>query len=361
MTEAWIAFETEIGRGSGHLRLIDGQAWTLLTTLDELKGHEQGARAAPPQGRRSTAPTPSGETWLETRERRGRRARPHDAAVRGDHRRGTGRDRARRAAAPAAGPDDHRRAQRAPRRLMAQALQVAVPARSGLVRPSAVREVPAELAGVLAQGQDRRLARDVHAGDGAQLLELHDRERARYDEDAGEWISSSNGTAEEITLRPKQLVLATGMSGRPYTPRFPGLDIFKGDQHHSSAHPGPDAYARQAGGRGRLQQLGARHLRRAVGARRRRDDGAAVLHPHRPLRHADGGRARRAVLRGGGRRRGDHREGRPDLRLASLPDHGRAPDPGLRARSASATPTSTSGWSGPASSTTGARTARACS
>ena len=45
------------------------------------------------------------------------------------------------------------------------------------------------------------------------------------------------------TLRPKQLVLATGMSGKPNIPDLPGQDVFRGDQHHSSAHPGPDAYA----------------------------------------------------------------------------------------------------------------------
>ena len=26
-------------------------------------------------------------------------------------------------------------------------------------------------------------------------------------------------------------------------PEIPGMDVFKGDQHHSSQHPGPDAYA----------------------------------------------------------------------------------------------------------------------
>src|SRR3954454_21946370 len=46
----------------------------------------------------------------------------------------------------------------------------------------------------------------------------------------------------EITLSPKQLVLATGMSGKPNVPQFEGMDLFKGDQHHSSQHPGPDAY-----------------------------------------------------------------------------------------------------------------------
>ncbi|MBO0820394.1 MAG: nuclear transport factor 2 family protein, partial [Nocardiopsaceae bacterium] len=40
---AWIAFETRVGRGSGLLRLVDGKAFTLLTTLDELKGHAEPA------------------------------------------------------------------------------------------------------------------------------------------------------------------------------------------------------------------------------------------------------------------------------------------------------------------------------
>jgi putative flavoprotein involved in K+ transport len=37
-------------------------------------------------------------------------------------------------------------------------------------------------------------------------------------------------------------VLATGMSGKPNVPTLPGQDVFRGDQHHSSAHPGPDGY-----------------------------------------------------------------------------------------------------------------------
>jgi putative flavoprotein involved in K+ transport len=47
---------------------------------------------------------------------------------------------------------------------------------------------------------------------------------------------------QRVTLRPKQLVLATGMSGKPNLPKFKGMERFKGDQHHSSKHPGPDAY-----------------------------------------------------------------------------------------------------------------------
>ena len=36
-------FETRLGRGIGHLRLREGRAWTLLTALRELKGHEEAA------------------------------------------------------------------------------------------------------------------------------------------------------------------------------------------------------------------------------------------------------------------------------------------------------------------------------
>ena len=88
---------------------------------------------------------------------------------------------------------------------------------------------------------------------------------ARYDEEAQEWMVVVERDGDEMTLRPKQLVMATGMSGKPNTPEIPGMDVFRGDQHHSSQHPGPDAYG-QEGGRDRLEQLRPRHLRRALGA-----------------------------------------------------------------------------------------------
>ena len=50
VTSAWIAFETAVGRGVGHLRLREDQAWTLLTTLQELKGHEERKGARRPRG-----------------------------------------------------------------------------------------------------------------------------------------------------------------------------------------------------------------------------------------------------------------------------------------------------------------------
>ena len=105
---------------------------------------------------------------------------------------------------------------------------------------------------------------------------------------------------EPITLRPKQLVLATGMSGKPNVPRIKGMDMFTGDQHHSSRHPGPDGYAGKTGRGHRLEQFRARYLRGALGSRRRRHHGAALLDPHRQIGFADGARPRSALFRAGG-------------------------------------------------------------
>ena len=68
VTEAWLAFETATGRGSGHLRLREGKAWTLLTTLDELTGHEERKRDRRPMGAQHGA-HPDRLTWLEERRR----------------------------------------------------------------------------------------------------------------------------------------------------------------------------------------------------------------------------------------------------------------------------------------------------
>ncbi|WP_138761216.1 NAD(P)-binding domain-containing protein, partial [Modestobacter altitudinis] len=65
---------------------------------------------------------------------------------------------------------------------------------------------------------------------------------ATYDEATSEWRVTVERDGKPVELRPKQLVLATGMSGKPNVPVLPGQDVFRGDQHHSSAHPGPDAY-----------------------------------------------------------------------------------------------------------------------
>jgi len=70
-TESWIKFETSVGRGLGHLRLRDGKAWTLLTTLNELTGYEEQKSDRRPKGTEHGA-VPDRKTWLEQREREAR-------------------------------------------------------------------------------------------------------------------------------------------------------------------------------------------------------------------------------------------------------------------------------------------------
>lgn len=65
---------------------------------------------------------------------------------------------------------------------------------------------------------------------------------AVYDDKKKEWAVTVRRDGKDIVLRPKQLVLATGMSGRANLPKYKGMETFKGDQHHSSRHPGPDRY-----------------------------------------------------------------------------------------------------------------------
>ena len=66
---------------------------------------------------------------------------------------------------------------------------------------------------------------------------------ATFDEAAGTWTVHVTREGREVVLHPAQLVLATGMSGIPNVPTLPGQDVFRGDQHHSSKHPGGARYA----------------------------------------------------------------------------------------------------------------------
>src|SRR5258708_37266775 len=65
--ESWIQFETEVARGFGHMRLKDGQIWTLLTTMSELKGHEEAVGFDRPMGAKHGAER-NRTTWKEERE-----------------------------------------------------------------------------------------------------------------------------------------------------------------------------------------------------------------------------------------------------------------------------------------------------
>ena len=68
MTECWFTFETAVARGRGQLRLKNGKAWTLLTTMVELKGHEEKKGASRIKGVEHFAQK-NREKWAERMER----------------------------------------------------------------------------------------------------------------------------------------------------------------------------------------------------------------------------------------------------------------------------------------------------
>jgi putative flavoprotein involved in K+ transport len=241
LSEAWIEFETEVGRGRGHLRLRDGRAWTLLTTLTELKGHEEPRGAGRPHGVEHGA-DPNRETWLEAREREARelgRTTQPDVVIVGGGQGGIALGaRLRQLGVPTiivernARPGDSWR-----KRYKSLCLHdpvwydhlpyIKFPENWPVFSPK-------DKIGDWLEMYTRVMELNYWTSTTAR--------RARYDEDAREWEVVVERDGEEITLRPKQLVMATGMSGKPNVPEIPGMDVFTGEQHHSSQHPGADAY-----------------------------------------------------------------------------------------------------------------------
>ncbi|HEV7719025.1 MAG TPA: NAD(P)/FAD-dependent oxidoreductase [Arsenicitalea sp.] len=66
--EAWFTFETKVARGEGQFRLVDGKCRTLFTAMKELKGFEEKRGPSRPLGVRQKA-DPNRETWSEARRR----------------------------------------------------------------------------------------------------------------------------------------------------------------------------------------------------------------------------------------------------------------------------------------------------
>src|SRR4029453_11105540 len=65
---------------------------------------------------------------------------------------------------------------------------------------------------------------------------------AEYEERAGQWSVEVERDGAPVTLRPKHLVFATGVSGLPELPSITGAETFQGDQFHSSQYTSGEPY-----------------------------------------------------------------------------------------------------------------------
>lgn len=238
---AWLSFETLIGRGYGIMRMKDDKIWTLLTTLVEIKGHEEPKGLARPLGAKHGAGK-NRATWKEERTKEatelGYKTQPYCVIIGG----GQG----------AIG-------------LGARLRQLGVP--TIIVEKN---DRPGD------SWRNRYKSLCLHdpvwydhlpylkfpenwpvfspkdkIGDWLEMytkvMELNywtkaTAKSANFDDKTKEWTVVVDRDGEEVTLNPKQLIMATGMSGKANIPEFPGMEKFRGDQHHSSKHPGPDTY-----------------------------------------------------------------------------------------------------------------------
>ena len=240
-TETWFKFETSVGRGVGYLRLKDGKAWTLLTTLSELKGHEEQMSDMRPKGIEHGA-IPNRQTWLDQRRREaeelGHTTQPYAVIVGGGQGGIALGARLRQLGVPTIVVDRNPRPGDAWRKRY-KSLCLHDP-----VWYDHLPYIDFPKNWPVFSPKDK-------IGDWLEMytrvMELNywsstECKKAAYDEKANEWTVVVERDGVETILRPKQLILATGMSGKPNLPNIEGMDVFKGDQHHSSKHSGPDAY-----------------------------------------------------------------------------------------------------------------------
>jgi len=241
VVEAWFDFETAVGRGRGQLRLRDGRCWTLLTTLRALKGFEE------PSGRSRDKGVVHGavrnrQSWLERRAQEaaalGVTRQPYCLIIGGGQ---GGIGLAARL-----------------RRLNVPTIVVEKNARAGDSWRKRYRSLclhdpvwydhmpylpfpdhwpvfsPKDKMGDWLEMYARVMELDYWAGTECT--------GARYDDAAAEWAVTLRRDGQTLCLRPKQLVLATGMSGMPNVPEIPGAASFEGRLCHSSRHPGGEAW-----------------------------------------------------------------------------------------------------------------------
>jgi putative flavoprotein involved in K+ transport len=236
---AWIAFETRAGRGSGLLRLVGGKAFTLLTTLDELKGYEEPVNDRRPNGVRHGA-FRDRVTWADSRAREatelGYTVQPEVLIVGGGQGGIALGARLRQLGVPALIVERNERPGDSWRKRY-KSLALHDP-----VWYDHLPYLPFPANWPVFSPKDK-------IGDWLEMytkvMELNYWGstvcKSAVREGDG-WAVVVDRAGEEITLRPRQLVLALGASGLPSVPEFPGREKFRGDQHHSSAHPGPDKY-----------------------------------------------------------------------------------------------------------------------
>jgi len=244
--EAIFQFETAQGRGSGIVRLIpDGEggapkAWTVLTALDELKGHEETVGRARPTGQ-SYSRDFRGPNWLDLRQSAAAYA-DSDPAVLVI---GAGQAGLSIAARLKQLQVDTLVVDRWPRvgdnwrkRYHALTLhnQVQVNHLPYMnFPPNWPTYIPKDKLAAWFEAYAESMELNVWSGT--------EFESGAYDKKAGRWsvvLRREDGTKREMHLR--HVIMATGLSGVPVIPDIPTLENFRGTVLHSTQYEDGEAW-----------------------------------------------------------------------------------------------------------------------
>ena len=241
LSEGWITFETGVARGKGHIRLQGDKCWTLLTTMVELKGYEEAKGPTRPSGV-SHGSFKERQTWLEKRQQEeaelGYSKQPYVVIIGGGQGGIVLGARLKMLNVPTLIIERNERPGDSWRKRY-KSLCLHDP-----VWYDHLPYIPFPEHWPIFSPKDK-------IGDWLEMytkvMELNywtcsTAQNASFDEEKQEWTIVVDRDGEEVVLRPKQLVLATGMSGIPNMPTFPGQDVFAGDQCHSSRFGSGEAY-----------------------------------------------------------------------------------------------------------------------
>ncbi|MEZ4865578.1 MAG: NAD(P)/FAD-dependent oxidoreductase [Caldilineaceae bacterium] len=243
VVEGWFSFETAVGRGRGIFRLKEGRCWTLLTTLQELKGFEEkagprraiGAEYGVAKGRKS---------WLENRQeeaaRLGYSEQPYCVIIGGGQGGIALGARLQRLNVPTLILDMHERPGDAWRKRY-QSLYLHDPVWFDHMPYIPFPDHWPVFAHKDQMGDWLEMYTKVMALNyWSSTLCRH----AEYDEAAQEWTVTVERDGEPVVLKPKQLVLATGGAlSSPRMPDIPGAESFTGVQFHSSRFTSGEGWA----------------------------------------------------------------------------------------------------------------------
>jgi putative flavoprotein involved in K+ transport len=240
-TEGFITFQTALGRGEGYVRLLNGKCLTLLTSLTELRGFEERRGPTRPLGAEIDPARPKAN-WKDLLEIEaaevGYERQPYVLIV-GGGQGGLGlAARLRQLKVPTLVIDRHARAGDQ-WRYRYRSLSLHDP-----VWYDHMPYLPFPDTWPVFTPKDK-IADWLEAY--VRTMELNvwgstDCVKARYDEDLQEWRVQVRRNGQDMVLRPKHLVIATGNAGKPNTPTFMGAETFNGDILHSSQHPGGEGF-----------------------------------------------------------------------------------------------------------------------